>query len=158
MAIIALVMKEFYKSKVKIKKSKMLLKLFKTLFKSENSGFNLPDGIGGSEEQQQVIQAFSKLSIDKRIREIMVYGNSGEPKYYPLLKYAILYDGDINVKFAALKRIHLFKSHPDAITMLSDLKNKVNTNSLEPYYSMALSKMGIISLKELEEKLNNPNS
>ena len=136
----------------------MLSKFFKTLFKSENLTFNLPDGIDGSEGQQQVIQAFSKLGVDKRISRIVVYGNSGELKHYPLLKYTILYDADVNVRFAALKRIHLFKSHPDAITMLSDLKNKVNTNNLEPYYSMALSKMGIISLKELEEKLNNPNS
>lgn len=85
---------------------------------------------------------------------IMFLGDSGKLEYFPFLKYAIRSDTDLNVKFAALKRIHLFKDHPETIQMLTDLKNDGLGQTYEPYFSMALSRLGVISIKEFENTIN----
>ena len=101
------------------------------------------------------IDEFIKLPADKRMMKVVACGNTGDLKYYPLLKYCILNDSSRDVKFSALKRIHLFKNDPDCLSMLNDLENRLNTQSLESYYSMALSKTGIISLEDFEIRINN---
>ncbi|CAN5278544.1 hypothetical protein BH09BAC6_BH09BAC6_11570 [soil metagenome] len=129
--------------------------LFKRFFgKGPPSQALVADFDATNEEKQQIV-GFLNSTSEKRIKNIIIYGNSGQLKYYKLLKYSILHDPDLDVKYAALKRIHLFSDHADTLTMLTELKNSSNTNYLEPYFSMALSKMGIISLKEFEEKMNN---
>ncbi|MEO8233987.1 MAG: hypothetical protein ABI549_01115 [Flavobacterium sp.] len=100
------------------------------------------------------IEEFPKLISENRMRVIMILGDSGNLDFFPFLKYAIQDDSDINVKFVALKRIHLFKNHPHTIPMLTELKNNGIGEKFEPYFSMALSRLGIISIKEFEEKMN----
>jgi hypothetical protein len=131
------------------------MNLFQRFFKmEEKEPHSLIDDLEFDESEKQLIKEFSRLKAGKRIRRVMVWGDSGQVQYYPLLKYSIIYDPDLNVRMAALKRIHLFKTHPDAISMLNDLNKKAEIRTLEPYYSMALSKIGIISLKEFEERIN----
>jgi hypothetical protein len=101
------------------------------------------------------LEEFPQLNSDNRLEVIMIVGDSGNLAYFPFLKFAILNDADIDVKFAALKRIHLFKEHPDTISMLLELKDKGKGEKLEPYFSMALSRVGIISLEEFKNKINN---
>jgi len=101
------------------------------------------------------IEEFPKLTSDDRMEVIMILGDSGKLEFFPFLKYAIQNDTDIDVKFAAMKRIHLFKNHPDTIPMLTELKNSSLGEKFEPYFSMALSRLGIISIEEFEEKMNN---
>jgi hypothetical protein len=101
------------------------------------------------------LEEFPQLNSDNRLGVIMIVGDSGNLDYFPFLKYAILNDADIDVKFAALKRIHLFKVHPDTISILLELKDNGEGEKLEPYFSMALSRVGIISLEEFENKINN---
>jgi hypothetical protein len=112
---------------------------------------------GQTPEEKKIppFEKFPQLNVAERISIIMFLGDSGNPVYFPFLKYAILSDKDPNVKFAALKRIHFFKDHPDTISMFTELKNNGNLKNFEPYFSMALSRLGIISMDEFTKKINN---
>lgn len=101
------------------------------------------------------IEEFPQLNPDARMSIIMVLGDSGKLEYFPFLKYSVLKETDQHVKFAALKRIHLFKGHPDTISILTDLENNGEGQKLEPYFSMALSRLGLISIEEFEKRINN---
>ena len=101
------------------------------------------------------LDEFPQLNAADRMGIIMTVGDSGKSEYFPFLKYAILNDLDLNVKFAALKRIHYFKDSTEVIPMLSEIKNNGNSQKLEPYFSMALSRVGIITMKEFEYTINN---
>lgn len=101
------------------------------------------------------IEEFPQQNASDRMGIIMTVGDTGESKYFPFLKYAILNDPDLNVTFAALKRIHLFKDNAEVIPMLTEIKNSGNSQKIEPYFSMALSRLGIITIKELEDIINN---
>ncbi len=101
------------------------------------------------------LEEFPQLNEKERMGLIMDMGDSGRLEFFPFLKYAIQKDKDIHVKFAALKRIHLFKEHPDTTQLLTELKKSGEGENFEPYFSMALLKLGIITLKEFEDKINN---
>ena len=107
-----------------------------------------------NENEKQLIREFSHLTIDDRLKRIIVLGDSGEPGCFKLLQYAIQYEPDLHIKFAALKRIHLFKGHPDLEPMLNLLKENKTSDNLEPYFSMALSQMGLITIEEFERRIN----
>ena len=98
---------------------------------------------------------FPTLIPEERMKVIMILGDSGNVEYFPFIKYAIQEDPDINVKFAALKRIHRFKNVPETESILTGLKGSGEGQKLEPYFSMALSRVGLITIQELEAKLNN---
>lgn len=102
------------------------------------------------------IEEFSTLNVDDRMRIIMLLGDEGNLASFPYIQYAIEHDNDANVKFAALKRVHNFKAHPDVLPMMTSLKNSNVGEALEPYFSMALSRLGIISFEEFEKKINKP--
>lgn len=101
------------------------------------------------------IDEFPTLSPLDRMNIIIAVGNTGKSDYFPFLKYAILNDTDLNVKFAALKRIHLFKDNAEVLPMLTEIKNNGGGQKFEPYFSMALSKLGIITIKEFEDIINS---
>ncbi len=101
------------------------------------------------------IEEFPKLNSDEKMGIVMILGDSGKLEFFPYLKYAIEQETDIDVKFAALKRIHLFRNHPNTIPMITELMNNGLGEEFEPYFSMALSRLGIISIEEFEEKINN---
>jgi len=102
------------------------------------------------------IDEFSRLPVDNRIIAIMKLGNAPTINliHFDIFRFAILSDPSINVKFAALKRIHFFKEHPDLIPMINKLKEEGHYKGLEPYFSMALHRLGLISLQELERIIN----
>jgi hypothetical protein len=129
------------------------MNIFKRLFGSETKKSSSENG-NLNPDEKELIKKFSKLSNANRMGKIMEYGDSKDLKYYPLLKYSIIYDPDIHVKSAALKRIHFFQMHPDVIPMLNQLNSYIDTRSLEPYYSIALSRLGVISREELENRIN----
>jgi hypothetical protein len=108
-----------------------------------------------NEYERQLIREFTQFSIDDRLKKIMMLGDSGDPGNFKLIQYAIQYDPDLHVKFSALKRIHLFKGHPDLEPMLNLLKQNKTGDNLEPYFSMALSRMGLITIEEFERKINS---
>ena len=100
------------------------------------------------------LEEFSQLNKADRMGVIMVVGDTGKSDYFPLIKYAVLNDTDLHVKLAAFKRIHLFKDNPEVVPMLTDIKNKDGGQEFEPYFSMALSRLGIITMKEFEDIMN----
>ena len=103
----------------------------------------------------KAIGDFSKLNEENRIIQIMILGDTGNLKYFDLLRFSIESDPSINVKFAALKRIHLFKDHPDLKPMLIETQEKKFIEKLEPYFSMALSRVGIISIEDFQNRVNS---
>jgi len=103
----------------------------------------------------RAIEGFSKLNEDDRIMQIMILGDTGDLKYFDLFRFSIESDPSINVKFAALKRIHLFQEHPDLKPLLIGMQENKFIEKLEPYFSMALSRVGIISIEDFQNRLNS---
>jgi hypothetical protein len=129
------------------------MSIFDKLFRRQPN--NQVSGQTSEKQNLPTIEEFPQLNPEARMGVIMALGDSGKLKYFPFLKYAVLIETDQNVKFAALKRIHLFKDHPDTIPMLTELKNNGYGQKFEPYFSMALSRLGLISLEEFEKMINN---
>jgi hypothetical protein len=131
------------------------MNLFKRLFGgNKNEVDSIIAEFEFDEIEKLLFQDFVKLDKNNKIKRIMAYADSGEMKYYKLFKYSIIYETDTHIKFAALKRLYLFKAHSDCIPMIISLKNRLNISSLEPYYSMALSKMELISLDEFRKRVD----
>lgn len=82
-------------------------------------------------------------------------GDTGNLKYFDLLRFAIESETDTGVRFAALKRIHLFKEHAELKPMLVSMQEKGSGENLEPYFLMALSRAGIISIEDFKERINS---
>jgi hypothetical protein len=106
----------------------------------------------GSEKEQ--IEKFSVKSTDLRMKDIMTLGEMKDQRGFRCIQFAILYDPDKNVKFAALKRVHNFKEHPDLNPMLIKMKEQEKWNQFEPYFSMALNRVGLVTIEEFEKKTN----
>src|SRR6476661_7567547 len=95
------------------------MNFFKKLFnshKQSKSSKNLLDLENFSPE------GFMRLKPDARMQIVMKIGDSGQQKYFHILKYVLLYDYDTHVKFSVLERIHLFKGHPELEPLLLALK------------------------------------
>ena len=105
--------------------------------------------------QGKAIEDFAQLNADSRLVQTMRLGDTGDLKYFALMRFAIESDPDTGVKFAALKRIHLFKEHPDLKPMLIKMDERGFGKGLEPYFSMALSRMGIISIDDFKNRINS---
>lgn len=114
-----------------------------------------PSGHTNEEKTIPTLDEFPKLSKADRMGVIMVVGDTSKSEYFPFIKYAILNDTDLHVKLAAFKRIHLFKDNPEVVPMLTEIKNSGGGQDFEPYFSMALSRLGIITMKEFEDIINN---
>ena len=108
-----------------------------------------------SNDQGKAVEDFSNLNADSRLVRVMTLGDTGNLKYFDLLRFAIESDPDTGVRFAALKRIHLFKEHADLKPMLISMQENRAGEKLEPYFSMALSRVGIISIEDFQERINS---
>ncbi|MBN8667247.1 MAG: hypothetical protein J0M30_07040 [Chitinophagales bacterium] len=133
------------------------MNLFKILFgKKKNIGESKRFDKNKNDYNLTSEAKFASLSSEERLGAIMSLGDTGQNRFFDLLKFSIQSDPDIDVRFAALKRIHLFKEHPSVIPFLKSLSEDKKQTNLEPYLSMALSRVGIISPKELQNRINNP--
>ncbi|MFT5892412.1 MAG: HEAT repeat protein, partial [Dokdonia sp.] len=94
------------------------------------------------------LEKFKSKNDDDRMRDIMILGDTGNPKAFKILKYAILNDHNSGVVMAALKRLPNFKENKQVIPLLEQLKNKRNIKKYEPYYSMALLNLKLINEEE----------
>lgn len=135
------------------------MNLFKKLFGKKNK-LNESKRFEKNQNETNLTpeEKFASLNSDERLEAIMSLGDTGQNKYFDLLKFSIQSDPDIDVRFAALKRIHLFKEHPDLIPFLKSLSEDDKQPNLEPYLSMALSRVGIISQEEFNQRINNPTA
>jgi hypothetical protein len=134
------------------------MSLFKKLFGKKNQSERSQNLYINQDSLRQTPEdKFASLSSDERLGAIMSLGDTGQNKYFDLLKFSIQSDPDIDIRFAALKRIHLFKEHPDLIPFLQTFNGYVKSPGLEPYLSMALSRVGIITQEELQRRINKPS-
>ena len=103
------------------------------------------------------ILEFKQLSPDNRVRALIVLGEIAELSSFPMFEYAILHDKDMDVQMAALKRIHKFKSIEDIQGLLNKRMSEGSYAHLEPYFSMALLHVGMISEAEFNTTVNGNN-
>lgn len=130
------------------------MSIFDKIFGRQESSKQASQQIKGR-KTLPTIEEFSQLNSSERISLIMTLGDTGKSDYFPFIKHAIQNDADQNIAFAALKRIHLFKDNPEVVQILTEIKNNGDGEKFEPYFSMALSRLGIISMIEFEDKMNN---
>ncbi len=131
------------------------MNFFKRLFGKENSKAQMASiTLDLNDADKQIISDFASYDDEWRVKEIIILSETADHLYFRLMQYAILYDPNLNVKFAALKRIHLFQDHPDLKTMMLKMKGSSMSVKLEPYFSMALTRLGLISLEEFNHKVN----
>jgi hypothetical protein len=115
----------------------------------------LLDKIFKKEKRDDDILQFYRLGGDERMRRIMEWGDKGDNSKLKLIQHVILNDTDPEVKMAALKRIHLFEDKENIRRFLSDAKTKKIGERCEPYYSMALSRTGLITIEEFEKRIGS---
>jgi hypothetical protein len=114
----------------------------------------LLDWISRKEDSDDDIKQFCRLNGDGRVRQIMHWGDTPDNSKLKIFQYAILSDSDSGVKMAALKRIHLFQDKETVRQFLTNDKTKEIGQTCEPYYSMALSRTGLISKEEFEKRIS----
>lgn len=131
------------------------MNIFKKLFGRQRQDKPGPPGLETNSSEKELLAQFTSLDDDSRLMQIITLGDHADKKSFKLMQYAILNDPDDGVKCAALKRIHLFKGHPDLIPMMTQLKEANKMEDLEPYFSMALQRLGLITQQELEDKVKN---
>ena len=102
-------------------------------------------------DESEIIKRFKSKSADDRLKDIMILGDSGNQSIFANIQYAIENDNDSGVVMAALKRIHKFKGHKDLVPFLERLKSRDNIKNYEPYYSMALLNLEMITEEEFRK-------
>jgi hypothetical protein len=98
---------------------------------------------------------FAAFKPDQRMQVAMIVGDSGDVKFYDFIKWCIEEDTDLGVRLAALKRLPNYIGHTDLPSFLVRLNQSTDKAKLEPYLSMALSKVGLITYDELNNRLND---
>lgn len=100
-----------------------------------------------------ILVEFYKADEDTRMRKIIDWCEKVDDSKLNVVQYAILHDSDLGVKMAGLKRIHLFRNKAAIREFLKDEMTLIIGRKCEPYYSMALSKAGLISFQEYERRM-----
>ena len=131
--------------------------MFRNLFnKSHRPTIDLSKiGLNLSEQDKESIMKFSGRKEEKRMKDIMILGDTGEQNFFHLIYYASLYDPNINVRFAALKRIPKFQENPNFELLIENLHKPGVGDKLDPYFSMMLLNLGRITEEEFNNRLNN---
>ena len=129
-------------------------KIFGTKKKNSEIDFN-QIGLDLTDSGKESIQKFISRTDEERMRDIMLLGDKADQNFFYLIYYSALFDSDINVRFAALKRIPNFQGNPNLDKLIDRLGKPNVGENLEPYYSMMLFRLGKISEGELNDKLND---
>ena len=128
------------------------MRFLKKIFKIKSKSIvNFSSEVRGNTPKER----FDSLPSNHRLGTIINLGDTGDLKYFEILKHSIESDPDIDVRLAALKRIHLFKNHPDLISFLQQIESLPEKRNLEPYLSMALHRVGLINLEEFNFRVNS---
>lgn len=99
-------------------------------------------------------EQFAGFQPDQRMKAVMIAGDSREAKYYEFLKWCVEHDPEMDVRLAALKRLSGFSGQDDLPVFLAQRDDAADKSALEPYLSMALSRVGLITDEELDARLN----
>lgn len=88
------------------------------------------------------------------MQAVMIAGDAADVKHYSFLKWCVEKDPDLDVRFAALKRLPNFQDQDDLQPFLRQLDQSANRSTLEPYLSMTLFRTGLITEDDLKSRLN----
>lgn len=127
--------------------------MFKKLFKKKKSE-TIDLDLNLSEQGKESIKKFSSRTDNERMGDIMMFGDKGDNNFFYLIYFAALHDSDINVRFAALKRIPNFKDNQNFDLLITNLSKPNVGEKLEPYYSMMLCNLGKITPEELNDRVS----
>lgn len=130
---------------------------FDKIFSKKNKALKIDFadvGLNLTESGKESIRKFANRNDKERMGDIMMLGDKGDPNFFYLIYYAVLFDYDKNVRFAALKRLHNFKDNPNFEILIKKLGEPNVGEELEPYYSMMLSRIGKISGTEFKDRIN----
>ena len=117
-------------------------------------GKNKNEGTATSNRNHEdELNSLEQLCDDDRMRKIIEWCDKGDNSKLPTIQHAILYDSDIGVKSAAFKRIHLFSDKDNVRKFLKEKNTKEVGQKCEPYYSMALSRTGLITIEEFKKRI-----
>lgn len=97
---------------------------------------------------------FAAFNSDSRMQTVMIIGDEAKVQFYEFIKWCIIQDPDLGVRLAALKRLPNYFDQKDLPQFLLQLDNLPYKLTLEPYISMALSKLKLITQEELAKRLN----
>ena len=97
---------------------------------------------------------YAAFNPKQRMQAVMIVGDAVDVKHYTFLKWCIQKDPDLDVRFAALKRLPNFQDQKDLQPFLVQLDQSANRSTLEPYLSMALHRTGLINDDEMRSRLN----
>src|SRR5690349_19893163 len=132
---------------------KILQKITQLLGRNKNTTLSGYQGYIPSPNNKISKEAFQRLKEEDRMVVIMKVGDAGDLRDFDLMSSALT-DSSKSVKFAALKRIHNFSGHQNTIELVQSLESENKEKELEPYYSMALFRLSLISEEELKNILN----
>ena len=132
----------------------ILDKIFGTKKKNSEIDFN-QIGLDLSDSGKESIQKYISRTDKERMGDIMLLGDKANQNFFYLIYYSALFDSDMNVRFAALKRLPNFQGNPNLDKLIDRLSQPSVGENLEPYYSMMLFRLGKITEDELNHKLNN---
>lgn len=97
---------------------------------------------------------YAAFNATQRMQAVMIVGDAADVKHYSFLKWCVEKDPDIDVRFAALKRLPNFQDQKDLPPFLLQLDQSANRSTLEPYLTMALYRTGLITENDMNSRLN----
>lgn len=115
--------------------------MFEKLFKGKSNSIN-------KKSSQTSLEVFISKSPHERLKYILSINSYNNLENFKILEYVIYYDNDFELISASLKRIGKFKRDDLLIPILNELKKKDHIKNHEPYFSMLLLNVGMITKEE----------
>ena len=100
-------------------------------------------------------EIFERLTPAQRIVSTIRMGDTGDTRFYTLLKWCIEFDPEEGVRFAALKRMFHFREQDDLREFLERLDKRQDRVRFEPYLTMTLFRVGVIDEDQMRARLNS---
>ena len=116
-------------------------------YRARSKGPNIPDSknLTNSFDTVTDVKHFALLKEGDRITNVMRIGDSGQQDGLEIMEYALSQDQSTGVRFAALKRVHNFSENAEIVRLVQGLPAKFTRSELEPYHSMALFRLRLIT-------------
>ena len=98
---------------------------------------------------------FASFSEDDRVKNIVFIGEKGLLDGVPLMIWVFEHESSQSVVFSALKRVQNFPDKRQFVKWLQVVSDRFSSQSLEPYFTFALFKLGEITEDEMKSRLNH---
>lgn len=130
------------------------MNIFKKLFSGNSKQNKIDFNLNLNDYDKIFIEKFNGQHREKKFEMMIHLGDAGKKEHLNLLLYAIINDENLNVKFAALKRLKKFEDEVKIKDFLSKISGIEFREKLEPYFSMALLNFNLITEEELQNIVN----